>query len=481
MLAANLLSVIAPAPTAAAPSTEGGTSVEGAFAQLLQAAREAGGASDGTDAPAADASLGRGTGASPDGETAKTEPAPTKPAGSSGPKPLTWPIQTEADAAPILRPDVAPDPAMELKGEPTPAPETAAPTPASETDVEPDQTASQATPTTPSLSLIATSGPLEQPSATSISAVPAAEAQADGPARSGVAARVQTAIADVATDPFSDDPVAAETTPGAPLTETRSLAQAEVEAVEPVVCFDPRPPVKTKAQPPVQPVENAPPVQESTEPEARSPDGQRTPPVTARQPVEPETGGLRPLVRPAEVPAETEAQPLTQPLEPAHAEHASDPVAAGREGVLSTLSRATIDTTAAIAAHVIRSLEGRSTRFEMALTPEDLGRVDVSLEIDADGQLAARLAFDNPAAAVELRGRADELRRQLEDAGFRLGQDSLQFADREPSDRRQSSAEQARRAFAGAGRVADEAETAAPSAAGYLALSLNPDRLDVRI
>ena len=71
-----------------------------------------------------------------------------------------------------------------------------------------------------------------------------------------------------------------------------------------------------------------------------------------------------------------------------------------------------------IAAQILRKLDGRSTRFEMALLPEELGRVDVKLDIDSEGRVAARLAFDNPAAATDLRGRADELRRQLQDAGF---------------------------------------------------------------
>lgn len=100
---------------------------------------------------------------------------------------------------------------------------------------------------------------------------------------------------------------------------------------------------------------------------------------------------------------------------------------------LSTLSHAAIEATTQIAAQVSRRLEGKSTRFQMALAPDDLGRVDVSLDIDADGQLTARLAFDNPAAAADLRGRVDDLRRQLEDAGFTVSRDGLQFADRDSS------------------------------------------------
>jgi flagellar hook-length control protein FliK len=55
-------------------------------------------------------------------------------------------------------------------------------------------------------------------------------------------------------------------------------------------------------------------------------------------------------------------------------------------------SRVAVETTAQIAAQIVRKLEGRSTRFEMALTPEGLGRVEISLSIEADGALRASMA-----------------------------------------------------------------------------------------
>jgi hypothetical protein len=151
----------------------------------------------------------------------------------------------------------------------------------------------------------------------------------------------------------------------------------------------------------------------------------------------------------------------------------------------SSLSRATIETTAHLAAQIARKLEGRSTRFDMVLTPEDLGRVDVSLEIGSDGQLAARLAFDNPAAAAELRGRADELRRQLQDAGFQIAQDSLDFTQRDASsgggfsDRQQ---QQRQALFADASRLTAQADLPpAPPPGAWTNHSQTRDRVDVRV
>lgn len=148
---------------------------------------------------------------------------------------------------------------------------------------------------------------------------------------------------------------------------------------------------------------------------------------------------------------------------------------------LSSLSRATIETTATLAAQITSRLAGRSTRFELGLTPEGLGRVDVTLDIDADGQLSARLAFDNPLAATELRGRADELRRQLEDAGFTLARDALDFSSRDnPSgggpDRRQQ------RAMAYADRHAARTDLAdAPPGWSIPPSRLTPLGVDVKV
>lgn len=154
---------------------------------------------------------------------------------------------------------------------------------------------------------------------------------------------------------------------------------------------------------------------------------------------------------------------------------------ADRGSGLSTLSRATVETTALIAAQIQNRLNGRSTRFEMALTPEGLGRVDVSLEIDSDGRLAARLAFDNPAAATELRGRADELRRQLEQAGLHLDGDALQFTERDPSSADRGFSGFDRRAFVRASDLNDRADQPIAEPATWHSLSLTRDRVDLKV
>ncbi|MNT14790.1 hypothetical protein D3C72_1498090 [compost metagenome] len=84
-----------------------------------------------------------------------------------------------------------------------------------------------------------------------------------------------------------------------------------------------------------------------------------------------------------------------------------------------------------------------------------------------------------------MRARADELRRQLQDAGFQLTQDSLEFSERNPSsgfsgggafDRAPD-----RRAFAGAARLAVQADVALPPPGPWASLSLTPDRVDMKV
>ena len=181
---------------------------------------------------------------------------------------------------------------------------------------------------------------------------------------------------------------------------------------------------------------------------------------------------------------ETSDDPTSEPVQGGEAATAQTQAPASvRETTVSQLSRATVEATAQIAAQILRRLEGRSTRFEMALTPEELGRVDVKLDIDSEGRLNARLAFDNPAAATDLRGRADELRRQLEDAGFHLAEDAFEFTDRDSGssafDRGQDARNGSARAFATASRLNTEIDLAQPPQ--WLTLSLTPSGLDMKV
>ncbi len=88
--------------------------------------------------------------------------------------------------------------------------------------------------------------------------------------------------------------------------------------------------------------------------------------------------------------------------------------------VAATELRAQPQTVASLAAQIVKKLDGRTSRFDVALDPVGLGHVNVRVEIGATGKMSAALAFDTPQAAAELRGRAAELHTALQQAGFDL-------------------------------------------------------------
>ena len=80
-----------------------------------------------------------------------------------------------------------------------------------------------------------------------------------------------------------------------------------------------------------------------------------------------------------------------------------------------------------IAAQVAKSVDGKSTRFDIALDPAGLGHVDVKVEIGAQGQVTAQLSFDNAHAAAAAKSQAGQLQQALEQAGFNISQGGLSF------------------------------------------------------
>jgi len=83
--------------------------------------------------------------------------------------------------------------------------------------------------------------------------------------------------------------------------------------------------------------------------------------------------------------------------------------------------------TAQLAAQISSRANAPRSAFDFALEPQGLGRVDVTLKFDSQGQLSAVLSFDNPNAAAEAKSRAGDLQQALQQAGFDVGQSGLSF------------------------------------------------------
>lgn len=82
-------------------------------------------------------------------------------------------------------------------------------------------------------------------------------------------------------------------------------------------------------------------------------------------------------------------------------------------------------TVAGLSAQIFQNAGAKASRFDVQLTPEGLGRVDVALQIDAAGKVSATLNFDRPEAAALVRSHSAELRDALAGLGLVLGPDAI--------------------------------------------------------
>jgi flagellar hook-length control protein FliK len=69
-----------------------------------------------------------------------------------------------------------------------------------------------------------------------------------------------------------------------------------------------------------------------------------------------------------------------------------------------------------------------ASQFQITLTPEGLGQVSVTVNVAAEGKVSAAFAFERPETADALSGRASDLQKALEQAGFSLSESGLSFA-----------------------------------------------------
>lgn len=83
----------------------------------------------------------------------------------------------------------------------------------------------------------------------------------------------------------------------------------------------------------------------------------------------------------------------------------------------------------AIAAHA----QTGKNHFEIRLDPPELGRIDVRLDVDRDGQVTSHLRVERPETLDLLRRDAPALERALQQAGLKTSDNGLQFSLRDHS------------------------------------------------
>jgi flagellar hook-length control protein FliK len=82
-----------------------------------------------------------------------------------------------------------------------------------------------------------------------------------------------------------------------------------------------------------------------------------------------------------------------------------------------------------IAAHVQSGIN----HFDIRLDPPELGRIDVRLGIDRDGQVTSHVTVDRPDTLQLLQSQQPHLERALEQAGLKTADNGLQFTLRDQS------------------------------------------------
>jgi len=86
-----------------------------------------------------------------------------------------------------------------------------------------------------------------------------------------------------------------------------------------------------------------------------------------------------------------------------------------------------------LALEIAVSARSGKSRFEIRLDPADLGRIDVRIDVDRNGQVTSHLTVEKPETLSMLRQDAPQLQRALDDAGLQTGNGGLQFSLRDQS------------------------------------------------
>lgn len=123
------------------------------------------------------------------------------------------------------------------------------------------------------------------------------------------------------------------------------------------------------------------------------------------------------VVPPQHLPAPSHAQ-ATAASAPAHPLPAPQPAAVPFEGVAVEIAG--------------KALAGKN-HFEIRLDPPELGRIEVRLHIDRDGNVSSRLIADRQDTLDLLRREGGSLERALQDAGLKTSDNGLQFSLRDQS------------------------------------------------
>lgn len=127
--------------------------------------------------------------------------------------------------------------------------------------------------------------------------------------------------------------------------------------------------------------------------------------------------------------------PSSEFVQAAKLEAANDSKATSFRDVYKGLSRETVDQ---IKVNITKSAVQGIDKIQIQLKPEDLGNIEVKLQIGKDGKLQAHIISSRPETMEALQKEMGNLEKAFNDAGFQTDEGSLSFSFREDSQANQN-------------------------------------------
>ncbi|AHY54131.1 hypothetical protein BJS_01516 [Bradyrhizobium japonicum SEMIA 5079] len=158
----------------------------------------------------------------------------------------------------------------------------------------------------------------------------------------------------------------------------------------------------------------------------------------------------------------------------------------------ATASTATLTATAAntnavpisgVPVEIAAAARAGKTRFDISLDPIDLGRIDVRINVDRNGQVTSHLTVEKPETLQMLRQDAPQLQRALDDAGLKTGSNGLSFSLRDQNSSSQNSGQNNDNGGNARRLIISEDDTvpAAPVGRGYGRMLGSSSGVDIRV
>lgn len=178
--------------------------------------------------------------------------------------------------------------------------------------------------------------------------------------------------------------------------------------------------------------------------------------------------------------AAPDADPTPVPQTQPHQQIAATDAASAAGNSRATLTMQTAVPVSGLAVEIATQARAGNHRFDIRLDPAELGRIDVRLDIDADGNVRSRLVIERADTYDLLRRDASTLERALQQAGLKTSENRLEFTLRDQStaqrDARDNDARGTERAI-----IPDADIAPADAASGYARLRGAGGGIDIRI